>query len=274
MTKKFRLLASAAVLCGALVAAPTGLAFAETAHTEHAAPAAEHATATPHWTYEGEGGPDAWGTLHGLDGAAYPVCATGDAQSPIDLFASNAVGTIALETDYKTGPLILEPNGHTIKVLAPSESRITIGGVKYNLLQIHFHTPSEHVVNGEHYPMEAHFVHQNPENQQLAVLGILIKPGESNAQLEQILRDKKGDDYDGKIGHMTFDPNALLPKDLKVIRYDGSLTTPPCSEGVNWNVAAEPIEASADELSVFETYMGANARPAQPLNARPLVKPE
>lgn len=271
MTQKFRLLASAAILCGALVAAPSGLASAEKAH---AVSAADQATANPHWTYEGEDGPAAWGKLHGLDGAAYPVCATGDGQSPIDLYATNAVGSIAIETDYKTGPLVLPANGHTILVKAPVDSSITIGGVKYNLLQVHFHTPSEHVINGASYPMEAHFVHQHPETQQLAVLGVLIKQGRSNWQLEQILREKKGDNFDGKIGRMTFDPNALLPKDLKVFRYDGSLTTPPCSEGVNWNVAAEPIEASADELAVFEQYMGANARPAQPLNARPLVKPE
>ena len=123
MTQKFRLLASAAILCGALIAAPSGLASAEKAH---AVSAADQATANPHWTYEGEDGPDAWGKLHGLDGAAYPVCATGDAQSPIDLYATNATGSIAIETDYKTGPLVLPANGHTFLVKAPVDSSITI----------------------------------------------------------------------------------------------------------------------------------------------------
>ncbi|WP_373003346.1 carbonic anhydrase [Hyphomonas sp.] len=274
MTRKFRLLAGASILCSAVLAAPLGQAFAETAHSE---PADGHATSALHWSYDGEAdGPAAWGIIPAPegDGMAYPVCGTGDGQSPIDLFATNAVGQISLETDYVAGALVLKPNSHTIEVTAPAGSSLTIGAVKYNLFQVHFHTPSEHVFNGEAYPMEAHFVHQNPATKQLAVLGVLFKTGDSNDQLEKILRKKGADDYDGQIGHMTFDPNALLPKEIRVLRYDGSLTTPPCSEGVNWNVAVDPIEASEDEIIVFKQYMGANARPAQVLNARPLVKPE
>jgi carbonic anhydrase len=141
-------------------------------------------------------------------------------------------------------------------------------------VQVHFHSPSEHTIAGKSFPLEAHFVHKNDKGE-LAVLGVLFEHGNSNSEIEKILRERQGDNYDGKIGHMTFDPNGLLPKNLKVYHYRGSLTTPPCSEGVNWHVAVEPMTVSADEPPVFETYMhGKNARPVQALNSRQLSKPQ
>lgn len=278
MIKAFRNFGSARVLSGALLLALAGPALAEEDHSGHdSAPAAEsHAGGAPHWSYEGEDGPSHWGELpEGKVGApAFPSCGLGDAQSPIDLGGANAIGLIVPETHYVAGPLVLKPNGHTIEVTAPPGSDMTIGVVVYDLLQVHFHTPSEHTIDGEHAQMEVHFVHQNKATGQLAVLGVLVKPGAANQQLENILHEQSGDDYDHRIGKMTFDPNALLPADLKVYRYDGSLTTPPCSEGVNWNVAATPIEAGQDEIWVFQSKMGVNDRPVQALNARPLVKPD
>ncbi len=222
------------------------------------------AGADPHWSYHGTDGPSNWGTLKNPgEPPAFPTCAIGKAQSPVDLPAGNAVENVTITTDYKPGRLVLKPNSHTVEVTAPPGSTMTSGGHVFRLVQVHFHSPSEHTIGGKQFPFEAHFVHRDNENK-LAVLGILFKNGNSNNELEQILREAKGDNYDGKIGRMTFNPNGLLPKSLKVYRYMGSLTTPPCSEGVSWHVAVEPMTASADEPIVFETYMhGKNVRPVQ-----------
>jgi carbonic anhydrase len=195
-------------------------------------------------------------------------CAIGKQQSPIDIPQKDAVGNLTVKTDDKPGRLSLNPDDHTVEVAAPTGSSMTVAAKTYKLVQVHFHSPSEHKIAGKSFPFEAHFVQRN-EAGELAVLGVLFEVGRSNGQLEQILREAKGDNYDGKIGIMTFDPNGLLPADLKVFNCPGSLTTPPCSEGVNWNVVVARMTVSADEPIVFETYMhGKNARAVQPLNGR------
>lgn len=221
----------------------------------------------PHWGYEGAGGPDNWGKLS----PKFAVCGTGKAQSPVDLARLGAHGTDMVETNYHSGPLTVLNNGHTVQANFAPGSTMTSGGHNYKLVQVHFHTPSEHEISGKHYPLVAHFVHADASGK-LAVLGVLFKEGAANTELTKLIAaapDHKQAAY--TVDGASFDPNGLLPKSLKVFRYAGSLTTPPCSEGVNWNVAETPVTASAKQIAALHAIMGDNARPVQPLNGRTLI---
>ena len=221
------------------------------------------------WSYEGATGPQAWGDLSD----DYALCKVGKMQSPIDLAQSNARGTISALTDYRPGPLTVLNNGHTVQVNFAAGSTLTSGVMQFNLLQVHFHTPSEEAVNGKRYPMVAHFVHADSAGR-LAVLGILFEEGAENPELAKIIAAAPKSRADAKtVAGVTLDPNGLLPGDLEVYRFMGSLTTPPCSEGVNWHVAHTPVTASPAQLAALKAIMGDNARPVQPLNGRLVVAP-
>jgi len=217
-----------------------------------------------HWGYEGEGGPANWGRLS----PDYGLCATGKMQSPVDLADANTIATVTVSTDYRSVPLTILNNGHTVQVNFPAGSTMTSSGKAWRLVQAHFHAPSEHVFNGKVYPLEAHFVHQD-EQGRLAVLGVFFEEGPTNIELAKLIvaapRQKAGPN---PIEGFTFDPRALLPRSLSVFRYQGSLTTPPCSEGVSWHVAATTVQASATQIADLARVMGMNARPVQPVNNR------
>ncbi|MGK7296142.1 MAG: carbonic anhydrase [Candidatus Wenzhouxiangella sp. M2_3B_020] len=222
------------------------------------------------WGYEGETGPANWGGLS----TDFAACAEGRMQSPIDIDEAGAIGDLALSVSYTTGPLEIRNPGKTIQVDFEPGSTMDSGGTTFGLLQVHFHTPSEHTVNGEHFPLTAHFVHTTKYGQ-LGVLGVMYAPGEENAELQKII-DAAGDAgaEPAVVDGVTFDPNVLLPADLDIYRYMGSLTTPPCSEGVHWHVLEQPVEVSSEQIAALEELMGMNARPVQPLNNRLLVAPE
>ena len=221
------------------------------------------------WSYEGATGPENWGKLS----PDYELCRTGMMQSPIDLSQANARGEVSLNAAYKPGPLTILNNGHTVQVTFAKGSTLTSGTMQFNLLQVHFHTPSEEAVNGKRYPMDAHFVHADTDGK-LAVLGILFEEGPANPELAKLIAAAPANKADAKtIAGVDFDPNGLLPATLDVYRFQGSLTTPPCSEGVNWHVVKQPVTASADQLAAMRAVMGDNARPVQPLNGRLVVAP-
>ncbi len=241
-------------------------------HTTHAAGAGDHAPAAAarhgvHWGYEGFDGPEHWGHLD----AGYRLCGTGQSQSPIDLGMANTVASVTVQTDYKREPLTILNNGHTVQVNFDGAAGLMSANHRYSLKQVHFHTPSEHVINGRRYPLEAHFVHAD-EYGKLAVLGVLFEEGSTNMELAKVIvaaprREAAAKTVEG----FSFDPRALLPASLEVYRYMGSLTTPPCSEGVNWHVAAQPITASASQMADLMEIMGHNARPVQAFNERLLI---
>ncbi|WP_082788307.1 carbonic anhydrase [Sphingorhabdus sp. M41] len=220
--------------------------------------------------YGADNGPEKWGQLSDK----YALCESGDMQSPIDLANANARGNVALAVKYQAGPLTVSNKGLTIQADFAAGSSMTSGGATYNLIQIHFHTPSEHAISGKRYPLTGHFVHAT-EGGKLGVLGVMFEEGAVNAELGKILAAASSEKSEpATISGQMIDPNGMLPADRSVYRYMGSLTTPPCSEGVNWFVLKAPITASADQIAVFQTLMGDSARPVRALNNRLVVAPE
>jgi len=229
------------------------------------APAPAHGAG--HWTYEGETGPEHWGELS--DG--YKACKQGRMQSPIDLGGADAQIPFSVRANYRPGQLTILNNGHTVQVNFPEGSILSSGISHYKLVQVHFHTPSEETVYGVPYPMVAHFVHVDYAGN-YAVLGVLFEEGAPNRELDKIIRAAPRTEQAARaVPGVTLDPARLLPARLPVWRYDGSLTTPPCTEGVRWHVAVNPVQASAAQIAALHAIIGNNARPIQPRHGRMLV---
>ncbi len=215
-------------------------------------------------------GPEKWGQLSDR----YALCERGDMQSPIDLAGANARADVELEIDYQTGPLTVSNKGLTVQADFAPGSSMTSGGTAFDLIQIHFHTPSEHAFSGKRYPLVGHFVHASDDGG-LAVLGVMFEEGAANGALAKILAATPAAKSGPRtVAGQTIDPGEMLPAGRAVYRYMGSLTTPPCSEGVNWHVLQDPITASAEQIAAFEKLMGDNARPVRALNNRLVVAPE
>lgn len=247
--------------------------------TEEPAPtvAEETEPATPpHWGYGEEAGPAVWGQLS----ADYAACAEGQNQSPIDLAAATPGEVEEVRAQFPKADLrivnqgdVLEAldNGHTIQVNYDGGETLTVGDESYRLLQYHFHSPSEHTVGGEHFPMEMHLVHQSSSGG-LAVIGVFIEEGEHNHTVDPIwknLPDEKGEEVE--LEGVQVDIDEILPISPTTYRYFGSLTTPPCSEGVHWLVMTEPIALSSSQIDDFREVFFGNNRPTQPLNDREVI---
>jgi carbonic anhydrase len=234
-------------------------------------------TADPVWHYEGDEGPAHWGAIS----AKFAACQSGRAQSPIDIVAPARRETseaIALKFAPADLRIVHQEhvadainNGHTIQVNYSEGDTLTAGGRAYQLVQYHFHAPSEHTVNGKQFPMEMHLVHRDAEGQ-LAVIGVLISEGAHNAAFDPIWENlpvTKGVEH--HLEHVKVDVDALLPQARTTYRYEGSLTTPPCSEGVQWFVMTTPIALSAAQIGAFTALFHGNNRPVQSLNERPVL---
>ena len=216
------------------------------------------ADTSSHWTYSGKNGPKEW-PQH------FKEC-RGEHQSPINLNSSANLNSKKPDIIFHYDDYKVADNTHTIQVDDNQSRSINIGDKTYNLIQFHFHIPSEHTIDGKSYAMELHFVHKD-DNNNLAVLGVLIKEGKSNNFIKDILAST---DKSKKSKFSLEDDNImdLFPKNKEYYHYLGSLTTPPCSEGVNWYVFKNPIEASKEEISEFQKILKSNARPVQELNDR------
>jgi carbonic anhydrase len=220
------------------------------------------ALAEEHWSYEGDGGPSHWGGL----------CSSGKNQSPVDLRDAVTAKLAPLSFKYDSLAQDVFNNGHTVQVTYAPGSMLTVDAHQYQLKQFHFHAPSENLLNGKHFPLEAHFVHADADGN-LAVVAVFFEAGAANAALTKLGKDlpvHAGDKHnlDVKIAAA-----ELMPKTRDYYRFSGSLTTPPCSEGVNWLVLKQPITASAEQIEHLHAAMGHdNARPVQPLNARIIVQ--
>jgi len=226
-----------------------------------------------HWTYEGKEGPENWGKLSPV----YAACGNGQAQSPINLIATQESNAIPLIFDYKRSGLKIAhhenvmdiiDNGHTIQVTVDVGSTLTTRRDIYDLAQFHFHTPSEHTVGGKSFPMEAHFVHQS-DKKNFAVISVLFEEGASNANLDRLITHfpaAKGDTLHEP--EVKLDLGSHLPRSPLVYSYMGSFTTPPCTENVEWFVMQTPLTASRAQLDAFAARLGHNNRPIQPLRGR------
>lgn len=222
------------------------------------------ASGKAHWGYEGHEGPAHWAELT----KDYHQCMAGKQQSPIDITGALPADLPAIGFSYSNSSLDIVNNGHTIQVNVNGGSHIKVGGKDYKLLQFHFHSPSEHAVNGKHGDMVVHLVHQ-AEDGQLGVIGVMLNEGETrNALLDTLWQHLPRQSGDHKQAHIEINTGNLLPAEHAYFNYSGSLTTPPCSEGVNWMVMQQPVSVSADQVAAFTKLFKHSVRPLQPLNGR------
>ncbi len=222
----------------------------------------------PHWEYEGtEDGPAQWGSLDDR----FAACSQGKAQSPIDLNSPIAGNFTDIKFDYLPSALNIFNNGHTIQVKYDAGSSITFNETRYDLLQFHFHHPSEHTLNGETFAMELHFVHQSAAGN-LAVVGVMISEGNENEALKSVFDNLPTTKGDPQPTELMTDASKIIPQNAGYFTYSGSLTTPPCTEGVRWLVLNQPLELSAEQIETFSRIFELDARPVQPLNDRDLLE--
>ena len=220
-------------------------------------PADKHAT--PHWDYEGDMGPARWVK-------EFPTCGKGKKQSPLNIKGPFVKQRVDLAPSYKAGPLTMLNDGHTIQVNIPAGSKLRIDGVAYDLLQFHFHRPSEEQIDGKPMAMVAHFVHKSAEGK-LAFIGVLLKEGNENPNIKTLWSNlPAGEGPPVDVADVSFNPANLLPKELDFWSYEGSLTTPPCTEGVRFFILRTPVNISKEQVNAFPFKM--NARPVQPQNNR------
>ena len=220
-----------------------------------------------HWSYKGESGPLHWGELD----KKFFMCEKGVNQSPVNLNRFVEANLQKPKIKYSGHAESVVNNGHTIKVKVQGIDWIEIDGKKFNLLQFHFHTPSENKIEGKSFPMEAHFVHKSNDGEYL-VIALMFKEGNENKALQKVLNDLDPKVGDEKQLKEMFNPGEFFPKKLDYFRYDGSLTTPPCTEGVRWIVLKNSVEASKEQIEKMHKIMGNNNRPTQPLKARVILK--
>lgn len=244
---------------------PDAKANTSTSHEGGARPA--------HWGYEGPDGPEYWPALN----PAYAACGQGKSQSPINITKTDAGDVHSWKFDYKTTSLKIAhhehvtdivDNGHTIQVSVDGDTTITTDRGVYTLKQFHFHTRSEHTVDNSHFPMEMHFVHQSAEGK-FAVVSVLFQEGPENASLAKIIPHlPKAKGEKAHLPEVQLNLALHLPESRAAYTYMGSLTTPPCTEEVEWLVFRDPISASKAQLDAFASRLSPSSRPTQPLNGR------
>ena len=219
-----------------------------------------------HWSYEGVTGPEHWAELN----PEFRQCASGQRQSPIDVRDTIKVDLEPIQIDYHPTAFSVVDNGHTVQVNLKPGNAIQVMGRRYELLEFHFHRPSEERINGRQFDMEAHLVHKDAEGH-LAVIAVELERGHDQPVVQTVWNNLPLEKNEELAAQVLLDPALLLPQDKSYFTYMGSLTTPPCSEGVLWMVMRQPVEASAQELAIFGKLYPMNARPLQGLSAR-LIK--
>ncbi|MET3193946.1 carbonic anhydrase family protein [Bacillus sp. OAE603] len=219
------------------------------------------------WTYTGSTGPNNWGNLK----EEYAMCSKGKEQSPINI-VSKTQKSLPLGINYHTGKFKIEIKKTTIKLTPEDNSNtINIQGTNYELKQLHFHTPSEHLINGHQSDMEIHFVHED-RSHSFAVMGIFVDKGTQNKVFQKIVNTLKADKSLKENRTITLNIQSFIPVNSKKISYNGSLTTPPCTEGLKWIVFEKPIQFSNQQISFYRKYFYPTNRPVQPLNNRTLFE--
>ncbi len=230
------------------------------AHTEPA-PKEGAAGEKPHWNYDD---PQGWESISD----EYRLCGEGKAQSPIDITGAHSQDLPNVQFAYRPSALQIVNNGHTVQADYDSGSSITFDGVTYDVAQMHYHAPSEHELDGKASPVELHIVHKAGDK--VAVVALMVEEGAENAALAPFVDNAPAEHSEQAkaVQGVTWNVAGLLPSDQRTFRYQGSLTTPSCTEGVAWNVLITPIRASAGQIQKLTTLYNHNARPVQPLNGR------
>ena len=219
-----------------------------------------------HWSYAGDGGPETWGRLK----PEFAKCSTGTRQSPIDIRGGISVDLEPIQFDYRSTGFNVVDNGHTIQVNLGPGNAIEVMGRRYDLVQFHFHRPSEERINGKQFEMVAHLVHKDTEGK-LAVVAVLLERGPAQGLVQTVWNNLPLEKNDEVSARVPMDLNELLPKDRRYFTYMGSLTTPPCSEGVLWMVMQQPVTVAPEQIAVFSRLYPMNARPIQSAAGR-LIK--
>jgi carbonic anhydrase len=223
---------------------------------------------THHWSYSGQQGPEHWGELD----SQFAACKEGKWQSPIDIAQATTSDLPALVFNYSGTPLNIVDNGHTVMVTYAAGSTLTVGNNKYELKQFHFHHPSEELIHGKQFDMAVHLVHQDSEGH-LAVVAILLKQGRENPLIAHLLGTVPAEkEHPIILPELLINAKDILPSQLGYYTVPGSLTTPPCTEGVTWYVVETPTEISAEQLGWFAKLYPSNARPIQPVNGRTILQ--
>lgn len=221
-----------------------------------------------HWSYSGSTGPEHWGEIS----KEFTVCSSGRNQTPINLTGFIDAKLPAIKFDYSGNATEILNNGHAIQINYSAGNTITVGEKKFELKQFHFHSPSENQIEGEFFPLEAHFVHADKEGH-LAVVTVMFKDGPANKALTSLWNQMPAEEGDKNTLSSAVNAKDLLPSNQGYYRFSGSLTTPPCTEGVLWLVMKNPVSISKDQIARFVRAMGhPNNRPLQPVGARAILQ--
>ncbi len=216
-----------------------------------------------HWSYDGAAGPDAWGRLK----PEFSKCSTGTRQSPIDIRDGIQVNLDAIRFDYTPSGFRVIDNGHTVQVNVDPGNMIEVNGKRFELQQFHFHRPSEERIDGRQFDMVAHLVHKDADGK-LAVVAVLLDRGSVHPLVQQVWNNLPLEKGEEQAAQTTMDLNQLLPAERSYYTYMGSLTTPPCSEGVLWMVMKKPVNIAPEQIGIFARLYPMNARPVQSASGR------
>ncbi len=216
------------------------------------------------WGYTGDTAAIHWGDLS----SEFATCKTGKEQSPIDIRPTQDIAQSDIQFDYQTSSMSILNNGHTVQVNFDEGSSINFKGTQYNLLQVHFHTPSENLLMGESYPLEAHFVHASKDGK-LAVVAVLVSEGAGSDFIQKVVDHMPASKSDvQKVAGVSLSGLDFIPSQNGHFGFKGSLTTPPCTEGVQWLMMKAQTTASKAQIDALHAVMHDNNRPVQPLNGR------
>ena len=220
-----------------------------------------------HWDYKGSAGPASWGGLK----PELSLCSTGQRQSPIDIRGGLAVDLEPVRFEYQASRFAVVDNGHTVQVNLAPGNMIDVGGKRFELLQFHFHRPSEERIDGRQFEMSLHLVHKD-EQGKLAVVGLLFEKGPAQPVLQKVWNNLPLERNEEAQARAPLELNDLLPSDRRYFTYMGSLTTPPCSEGVQWVVMRQPVSMSSEQIELFARMYPMNARPVQQASGRRILQ--
>ena len=216
-----------------------------------------------HWSYEGDSGPANWSKIN----VDWGKCGNGNRQSPIDIRDGMKVELEQISFDYHPSSFSVVDNGHTVQVGVSGGNYLTVQNRMFELQQFHFHRPSEERINGKAFEMVVHLVHRDAEGRQ-AVLALLLERGAPQATIQTVWNNLPLEKFETMQPSILLDPADMLPTRRDYYTYMGSMTEPPCSEGVLWLVMKQPVQASPAQMALFSRLYPLNARPVQPTNGR------